>query len=82
MTKLLIAPPSKKAKRTHWEKNRAGLPLPSHVPILIKGDRASYSLAVRRGTGAVVNDPTGAYCEDWEALERALLGVNESTQRV
>jgi hypothetical protein len=53
-----------------------GIPLPSHVPILIKGDRASYSMAVKRGT-AGMGDTQGAWCEDWEGLERALLGVRE-----
>lgn len=44
---------------------------------MIQGDRASYSLAVRRGPSGLMGDPKGAWCVDWEGLERALLGVEE-----
>lgn len=77
LSDLLIAPPSAKSKRTHWDKQKDGVPLPSNVPILLKGDRATYSLTVKRGPAGVEGDEKGAWCEDWDGLERGLLGVKD-----
>ncbi|KAK4057903.1 hypothetical protein OIO90_001122 [Microbotryomycetes sp. JL221] len=49
----------------------------SHSPILITGDKTSYSLAIKRGMSGRPFDPKGAWCKDWDRLERALLGVPE-----
>lgn len=46
----------------------------SHVPILVEGDRFSYSLQKTRGEKG---GDKGAWCEDWEGLEKSLLGVRE-----
>jgi hypothetical protein len=43
---------------------------------VIEGGRASYSLAIKRAKEATAEK--GAWCKDWEALERALLGVDEA----
>lgn len=47
----------------------------SHVPIHVSGDKFSMTLAIKRGTAGQAGDATGAWCADWEGLERALLGV-------
>lgn len=73
LSDLLIAPA--RPKKSHWDRQREGVPLPSHVPLLLLGDKASYSMAVKRGSGKGATD--GAWCEDWESLERAMLGVPE-----
>lgn len=49
----------------------------SHSPLLIQGDRMSYSVAVKRGVSGLPNDPKGAWCRDWEGLEKALLNVKD-----
>lgn len=77
LSDLLIAPPSAKSKRTHWDKQKDGVPLPSNVPILLKGDRATYTLTVKRGPAGTMGDEKGAWCEDWDALEKGLLGVRD-----
>lgn len=73
--KTLIAPSKSTTKdgKTKWSKGGGT----SHVPILIAGDRATYSLAIKRGPSGEVNDPKGAWCEDWDELEKALLDVKE-----
>ena len=43
---------------------------------MIEGDRASYSLALKRARE--MNSADGAWCKDWDALERALLKVDEA----
>ncbi|GAA5893218.1 uncharacterized protein JCM6883_007601 [Sporobolomyces salmoneus] len=57
---------------TPWSKSGKKL---SHSPILIEGDRASYSIALKRARE--MNSEKGAWCKDWDALERALLKVDE-----
>ncbi|GAA5974630.1 hypothetical protein JCM5350_001226 [Sporobolomyces pararoseus] len=64
---------SSSARATPWSKTGKKL---SHSPILIEGDRASYSIALKRTRE--MNSEKGAWCKDWDALERALLGVDES----
>lgn len=67
-----IAPSSPtKAQPTPWNNKRL-----SHSPFVIEGDRASYSLAVKRAHEPFSDK--GAWCKDWDALERALLGVDEA----
>ncbi|GAA5851857.1 hypothetical protein JCM9279_001911 [Rhodotorula babjevae] len=67
-----IAPSSpSKAQPTPWNNKRL-----SHSPFVIEGDRASYSLAVKRAPEPFSDK--GAWCKDWDALERALLGVDEA----
>ncbi|GAA5923570.1 hypothetical protein JCM3775_000432 [Rhodotorula graminis] len=67
-----IAPSSPvKAQPTPWNNKRL-----SHSPFVIEGDRASYSLAVKRAPEPFSDK--GAWCKDWDALERALLGVDET----
>ncbi|GAA5832177.1 hypothetical protein JCM3766R1_003752 [Sporobolomyces carnicolor] len=62
-----------KGRPTPWSKSGKRL---SHSPILIEGDRASYSLALKRARE--MNSADGAWCKDWDALERALLKVDEA----
>ncbi|GAA6031061.1 hypothetical protein JCM8097_003985 [Rhodosporidiobolus ruineniae] len=45
----------------------------THSPFIVEGDRATYSLALQKPRG--VKGPT---CTNWEALERALLNVDEA----
>ncbi|GAA6046452.1 hypothetical protein JCM3770_004930 [Rhodotorula araucariae] len=66
-----LAPPSRKPAPTPWNSRRL-----SHSPFVVEGDRMSYSLAVKRAP-APYSDK-GAWCKDWDALERALLGVDEA----
>ena len=70
MSKAIIAPPK---PRKGGSKPTTG----THVPILIQGDRFTYSIQKTRGPTGRIDDKTGAWCEDWEALEKALLGVEE-----
>ncbi|GAA5916793.1 hypothetical protein JCM5296_007392 [Sporobolomyces johnsonii] len=70
-----LAPPLRRSKSAASPWNKHGNRL-SHSPILIEGDRASYSLALKRAEKP--NDPKGAWCKDWDALERALLNVDEA----
>ncbi|KAM0746372.1 hypothetical protein T439DRAFT_329816 [Meredithblackwellia eburnea MCA 4105] len=49
----------------------------THVPIVVEGDRFSYSLAKTKNLTGKEGDKSGAWCQDWEALERAMLGVEE-----
>lgn len=70
---LLIAPASPKRTAKPWGKGAL-----SHVPIHVAGDRFSMSLAVKRVAKGTPGDETGAWCEDWEALERAMLNVPET----
>ncbi|GAA5975233.1 hypothetical protein JCM11641_004404 [Rhodosporidiobolus odoratus] len=54
-------------------------PKGTHAPFVISGERLSRSLALKRapaGEGAFSRK--GAWCKDWDALERALLGVDEA----
>jgi len=67
----LLAPPANKPQPTPWNNKRL-----SHSPFVIEGDRASYSLAVKRAPEPFSDK--GAWCKDWDALERALLGVDET----
>lgn len=64
---------SSASRATPWSKSGKKL---SHSPILIQGDRASYSIALKRARE--INSDKGAWCKDWDALERALLNVDES----
>ncbi|BGP39104.1 hypothetical protein JCM10450v2_003057 [Rhodotorula kratochvilovae] len=66
-----LAPPSRKPAPTPWNSRRL-----SHSPFVIEGDRMSYSLAVKRAPAPY--SAKGAWCKDWDALERALLGVDET----
>ena len=70
---LLVAPalPAKHPKP--W--NKSGVL--SHVPIHVAGEKFSMSLAIKRGPTGQPADPNGAWCADWEGLERSLLGVSE-----
>lgn len=70
---LLVAPASAKKNPKPWH----GTGRLSHVPIHVAGDRLSMSLAIKRGEKGMPGDVTGAWCEDWEGLERAMLGVPE-----
>jgi len=65
--------PKSKSAPTPW--NKAGKRL-SHSPILIEGDRASYSIALKRARE--MDSAKGAWAKDWDQLERALLGVDEA----
>lgn len=65
--------PKTKSAPTPW--NKAGKRL-SHSPILIEGDRASYSIALKRARE--MDSDKGAWAKDWDQLERALLGVDEA----
>ncbi|GAA5858687.1 hypothetical protein JCM5353_004929 [Sporobolomyces roseus] len=65
--------PKSKSAPTPW--NKAGKRL-SHSPILIEGDRASYSIALKRARE--MDSVKGAWAKDWDQLERALLGVDEA----
>lgn len=47
----------------------------SHVPIHVSGDKLSMTLAIKRGTAGRPGDESGAWCADWEGLERSLLAV-------
>ncbi|TNY22096.1 hypothetical protein DMC30DRAFT_415435 [Rhodotorula diobovata] len=71
LRKKLLAPPANKPQPTPWNNKRL-----SHSPFVIEGDRASYSLAVKRAPEPFSDK--GAWCKDWDALERALLGVDET----
>ncbi|KAM0788903.1 hypothetical protein ACM66B_002985 [Microbotryomycetes sp. NB124-2] len=62
---------SSTTKKSPWAR-KGGF---SHSPFLITGDRTSYSLAVKRGPTGQPFDPKGAWCKDWEGLEKALLNV-------
>ncbi|KAL8278506.1 hypothetical protein RQP46_009196 [Phenoliferia psychrophenolica] len=69
ISKAIIAPPNPR---------KAGSKPPvtgTHVPILIEGDRFTYSIQKTRGPTGTKDDKTGAWCEDWEGLEKALLGA-------
>lgn len=68
-----LAPSRSKQHPTPWNKSGKRL---SHSPIVVEGDRASYSLALKRAQQPHSAD--GAWCKDWDALERALLDVPES----
>ncbi|GAA5924383.1 hypothetical protein JCM1841_001684 [Sporobolomyces salmonicolor] len=70
-----LVPPSRVSTTAPAPWNKHGKRL-SHSPILIEGDRASYSLALKRAEEP--NSPKGAWCKDWDALERALLNVDEA----
>ncbi|GAA5823660.1 hypothetical protein JCM11251_000716 [Rhodosporidiobolus azoricus] len=49
----------------------------THAPFIVEGDRYTYSIALKRAVPHQEGATTGAWCKDWEALERAMLGVNE-----
>ncbi|GAA5927852.1 uncharacterized protein JCM15063_006014 [Sporobolomyces koalae] len=66
------APRSAKSAPTPWNKSGKRL---SHSPILIEGDRASYSIALKRARE--IDSDKGAWAKDWDQLERALLKVDE-----
>ncbi|SCV70604.1 BQ2448_3366 [Microbotryum intermedium] len=46
----------------------------SHVPLLVQGDRFSYTMGKKRAPSGKPGDLEGAWCEDWEGFEKALLG--------
>ncbi|BGP07123.1 hypothetical protein JCM10049v2_002953 [Rhodotorula toruloides] len=48
----------------------------SHAPLMVEGDWQSYSLQIKRAPKPF--DPSGAWCKNWDAFERALLGVDEA----
>ncbi|GAA5855689.1 hypothetical protein JCM8547_001645 [Rhodosporidiobolus lusitaniae] len=48
----------------------------THSPFGIEGGKLTYSLATKRAKEPFSKD--GAWCKDWEALERAMLGVDEA----
>lgn len=73
LKKNLIADIPDKKPRTPWGDRRT-----SHSPIIIKGDRASYSLAVRRGKTGLMDDEGGAWFQDTAELEKSLLGMSEN----
>ncbi|SCZ97784.1 BZ3500_MvSof-1268-A1-R1_Chr7-3g09585 [Microbotryum saponariae] len=68
LSELLIAPSKPTSPSDRW-KNKGTL---SHVPLLVHGDRFSYTLGKRRA--GKQGDLAGAWCEDWEGFEKALLG--------
>ncbi|GAA5896709.1 hypothetical protein JCM6882_005016 [Rhodosporidiobolus microsporus] len=49
----------------------------THAPFIVEGDRYTYSLALKRAVPHKPFEHNGSWCKDWEALERAMLGVNE-----
>ncbi|BGO98503.1 hypothetical protein NBRC10513v2_002898 [Rhodotorula toruloides] len=48
----------------------------SHAPLMVEGDWQSYSLQIKRAQKPF--DSSGAWCKNWDAFERALLGVDEA----
>ncbi|BGP23805.1 hypothetical protein Rt10032_c05g2475 [Rhodotorula toruloides] len=82
-------PPREGSLRAHLAKLRKRFfpddekPLPSatkqkysHAPLIVEGDWQSYSLQIKRAQKPF--DSTGAWCKNWDAFERALLGVDET----
>ncbi|KAI5474307.1 hypothetical protein MNV49_003646 [Pseudohyphozyma bogoriensis] len=52
-------------------------PVVTHAPIIVKGDRASYSLA-RQGR-EIGKEKIKTWCKDWAGVEKAFLGVEEKS---
>ncbi|BGP15237.1 hypothetical protein JCM10213_000810 [Rhodosporidiobolus nylandii] len=50
----------------------------THAPFVVEGERFTRSLALKRASPHEPNSSKGAWCKDWNALERALLGVDEA----
>ncbi|GAA6061394.1 hypothetical protein JCM10212_000654 [Sporobolomyces blumeae] len=71
--RFIPAPSKSKSNPTPWNKEGKRL---SHSPILIEGDRASYSIALKRAS--TPDSAQGAWMKDWDQFERALLGVDEA----
>ncbi|GAA5986679.1 hypothetical protein JCM10908_003854 [Rhodotorula pacifica] len=67
-----VFPPAKPSSSSaSRKKGRYG-----HSPIVVEGDRFSMSLKTIRASEPF--STRGAWCRDWDALERALLHVDES----